>query len=56
MNGVATFNFESLAVKKELLDKAISHLLSFKQKLTLEDIRNYNLLPEGTPLHSHLPV
>ena len=39
-------------MKKELLDKFITHLTSFKKKLTLKDIRDYDLFPEGkSPPH-----
>lgn len=48
VNGVATFNFESLKVKTEVLTKFITHLGTFKTDLTKENILDYSLLPAGT--------
>ena len=48
VNGVATFKFESLKVKNEIITKFVAHLGTFKSDLTKENILDYSLLPAGT--------
>lgn len=48
VNGVATFNLESLKVKNEIVTKLITHLTDIKKEiLNKKDILDYSLLPAG---------